>query len=210
MTKHTKQTLSLLFIFLALFNALGCGTSQGLRATSPRSQTSVAGSVVAVEPSLLGIPDAAASDASESVEDGPLFVPNSQNGELIIPLRQGAPAPVMGVLFNGPAVARVSVEFRAQRTRCEIERRRDVELVVARYNADVASMNLALQTQQRTDQVLITARDQDLARLNRLLETQTSASSGPHVTEGLIWAGGGLLLGVLIVGGVVVFANARP
>ena len=189
---------------------MGCGASPGLRAIGPGSQTSDTRSIVAVEPSLLGVPDAAVSDASESVEDAPLFVPNNQNGELIVPLRQGAPAPVTGVLFNGPAVARVSVEFQAQRTRCEIERRHDVDLVVARYNVDVASLNLALQTQQRTDQVLITARDQDLARLNRLLETQTSASSGPHVTEGLIWAGGGLLLGVLIVGGVVVFANARP
>lgn len=159
---------------------------------------------------LLGLPDGGVDDASPQASDAPLFVPNNQNGELIVALRQDAAAPFNGVLFNGPAVARVSVEFQAQQQRCQIERNHDVSLVVARYNADVASLRLAMDTQERTANVLLSGRNQDIARLNRLLQTQTAASSGPHVTEGLIWAGGGLLVGVLVVGGIVVFANSHP
>lgn len=203
-----RQFLALFLVIIAFLNA--CGTNPGVRvgsSTQPQSSESVLSPVVVP---LLGLPDASAvEDASRIPSDAPLFVPNNQNGELIVPLRQDASAPFNGVLFNGPAVARVSVEFRAEQQRCRIERAHDVGLVVARYNADVDSLNLALDTQQRTSQVLLSGRDQDIARLNRLLTSQTNASSGPHIGEGLIWASGGLLVGVVVVGGIVIFANAR-
>jgi hypothetical protein len=58
--------------------------------------------------------------------------------------------------------------------------------------------------------VLLNSRDADIARLNRLLEAQQRQNNGPHVLEGLVWAGGGLLVGALIVGGIVIAVNARP
>lgn len=165
-----------------------------------------------VDSGVWGLPDlsADASAPTDASSDAPLFVPNNQNGELIVPLRQDASAPFNGVLFNGPAVARVSVEFQAQQQRCLIERRHDVDLIVARYNTDIATLNLARSTETRTANVLLAGRDQDITRLQRLLTAQTNENSGPHVTEGLIWAGGGLLVGVLLVGGIVLLVNSNP
>lgn len=202
-----KRLLALVLAFL-----IACGGSQISQPTTPGSSTTQdASALLSTEVPLLGLPDAGVEpDASSRASDAPLFIPNNQNGELIVPLRQDASAPFNGVLFNGPAVARVSVEFQAQQQRCLIERNHDLGLVVARYNADVASLRLAMETQERTANVLISGRDHDIARLNRLLETQVAASSGPHISEGLIWAGGGLLVGVLVVGGIVVFANSNP
>jgi hypothetical protein len=202
-----KRLLSSFLAFLVLFNLLSCSSPQTSRISTPSTDAGVS---LSSDVALLGLPEAGDRDASDSTSDAPLLVPNSQNGELIVPLRQGALSPFNGVLFNGPAVARVSVEFRAQQERCLIERSHDVGLVVARYNTDVASLRLAMETQERTANVLISGRDQDITRLNRLLESQTAANSGPHVVEGLIWAGGGLVLGVLIVGGILIYANSRP
>lgn len=204
-----KRLLALFLALLMIVNPLGCGGSQSMRPTTGTTDD-VASVLVSPDVPLLGLPDGGVEDAPSQASDAPLFVPNNQNGELIVPLRQDASAPFNGVLFNGPAVARVSVEFQAQQQRCQIERNHDVGLVLARYNADVASLRLAMDTQERTANVLLSGRDQNIARLNRLLQTQTAASSGPHVTEGLIWAGGGLLVGVLVVGGIVVFANSHP
>jgi hypothetical protein len=204
-----KRFITLILAFLMVVNPLGCGGSQTIRSIAAATDDD-ASVLVSSDVPLLGLPDSGVEDTPSQASDAPLFVPNNQNGELIVPLRQDATAPFNGVLFNGPAVARVSVEFQAQQQRCQIERNHDVGLVVARYNADVASLRLAMDTQERTANVLLSGRDQDIARLNRLLQTQTAASSGPHVTEGLIWAGGGLLVGVLVVGGIVVFANSHP
>jgi hypothetical protein len=43
-----------------------------------------------------------------------------------------------------------------------------------------------------------------------LLEVQQRQNSSPHVLEGLVWAGGGLFVGALLVGGIVIAVNARP
>lgn len=91
-----------------------------------------------------------------------------------------------------------------------IERRHDVGLVSARYDADVATLNLARTTDARTANLLLSGRDQDIARLQRLLTTQTSENSGPRVGEGLIWASGGLIAGVLLVGGIVLLTRSSP
>lgn len=204
-----RRLLSIFLLFVAFLNAFGCSSSQGIRTNNTFTSSPDASVLNVPDVPLLGLPEASIQDTSENRDASVLHL-NSQNGEQIVPLQQDAHAPFNGVLFNGPAVARVSVEFRAQEQRCLIERRHDVDLLTARYDADIATLQLALRTQQRTGQVLLSGRDQDISRLNRLLESQVQASSGPHVTEGLIWAGGGLLVGVLVVGGIVVFANSRP
>jgi hypothetical protein len=205
-----KQLLAWFLLFLAFLNAFGCSGSQSIRTNTTASTD--ASALIPVDIQLLGLPDlsADASAPTDASSDAPLFVPNNQNGELIVPLRQDASAPFNGVLFNGPAVARVSVEFQAQQQRCLIERRHDVDLIVARYNTDIATLNLARSTETRTANVLLAGRDQDITRLQRLLTAQTNENSGPHVTEGLIWAGGGLLVGVLLVGGIVLLVNSNP
>jgi hypothetical protein len=169
-------------------------------------------SVEPVDVALMGLPIQDASTSSEtSFETSGLSLSSlGSNGELIVPLRQNASAPFSGVLFNGPAVARVSVEFTGLQQRCQIERQHDVSLVTARYTADTESLRLALETQRRTDDILLGSRNEDIARLNRLVAQQSTAINGPHIGEGLVWASGGLLMGVLIVGGVVIFASSRP
>jgi hypothetical protein len=158
----------------------------------------------------MGLPDQDSSfhtDASVEAPN-PLAIPFGSN-ELLVPLMQDARAPFNGVMLNGPAVARVAVEFRSQQRLCLIERNHDLGLVVARYNADISTLQLALDTQRRTDQVVLNARNNDIERLNGLIDRQTDTNAGPHVGEGLIWAGSGLLVGVLLVGGIVIFANAK-
>lgn len=202
-----KQLVSLLFLFLAFLNAFGCSGNQGVIVGYMLEQDAAAFAPADIP--LLGLPTLSLDDAGSSA-DASVIAPNSQNGELMVPLRQDAAAPFNGLLFNGPAVARITVEYQAQQQRCLIERRHDVGLVSARYDADVATLNLARTTDARTANLLLSGRDQDIARLQRLLTTQTSENSGPRVGEGLIWASGGLIAGVLLVGGIVLLTRSSP
>lgn len=159
---------------------------------------------------LLGLPDRQSQDAALLEAQAPILGSNGANGELITPMTTGSRAPYNGVLLNGPAVARISVEFRGQQERCLIEQNRIVSLVEARYVADTDTLRLAADTQRRMDQVLINSLDSDISRLNRILEVQQREASGPHIGEGLAWGAGGLVLGALIVGGVVLATTVRP
>lgn len=202
-----NRLVSAFMLVLMLFHVACASTPP--RSTLPTNITD-AGVLAPVDVPLQGLPDAYQSPEDAQDASIPLTPGPGANGEAIVPLNRGAQAPFNGVLFNGPAVARVAVEFRAQQQRCTIDREHDLSLFRARYNADIASLQLALTTQLRTDQVLLNSRDADIARLNRLLEAQQRQNNGPHVLEGLVWAGGGLLVGALIVGGIVIAVNARP
>jgi hypothetical protein len=203
-----------LMVCLLILQAVACGATQGHSTTlpTPSSTVDAASGITPVDVVILGLPSPDGGVTGESgTEGGAVLIPGGgANGEMIVPLRQDARAPFNGVLFNGPAVARIQVEFQAQQDRCVIDRRHDVALVVARYNSDIASLQLAMDTQRRTDQVLLNGRDTDIARLNRLLTQQSNAANGPHIGEGLVWAGGGLLLGAILVGGIVILAQTRP
>ncbi|TXH11373.1 MAG: hypothetical protein E6R04_01985 [Spirochaetes bacterium] len=207
MKKNTVATL--IMLFLAFFHAACSATPARVNSTLVIPD---AGAATLAQPDvvLLGLPDRAPQDASSHDSQPVLAVGTGANGEMVTPLSTGARAPYNGVLLNGPAVARISVEFRSQQDRCLIEQNRAVSLVEARYVADTASLRLAADTQRRTDQVVINGLDADISRLNRLLETQQREASGPHVLEGLAWASGGLVLGALIVGGVVLATTPRP
>lgn len=194
---------------IALVNVLACSGTNTNRSTIPSLTDASDASVASVDVALLGLPGdgGTPSDASTEASAPILATGVGRNGETIVPLRQGSPAPFPGVLLNGPAVARVAVEFNGQQQRCLIERQHDVALITARYVADTDSLRLALDTQRQTDEVVINSRNDDVTRLNRLLTQQASAASGPHLGEGLIWASGGLLAGVLLVGGIVIFTS---
>jgi len=196
-----KRFISILMALLVIFHGACAGTPIHTITTPPVDS----GTFVPVEVVLQGLE---IPDSSIGLQETSLLLAPGANGEAIVPLNRGNQAPYNGVLLNGPAVARVSVEFHAQQQRYAIDRDHNIALVVARYNADIASLQLALSTQQRADQVILNGRDEDLARLNRLLSTQQNP--GPHIVEGLIWAGSGFLVGVILVGGIVIAANARP
>ncbi len=209
MKKNTTTTL--IMLFLAFFHAACSATPARVNSTLVIPPTD-AGSNILVEPDvvLLGLPDSAPRDTFTHDSQPILTLGTGTNGEIVTPLPVGTRAPYNGVLLNGSAVARISVEFRSQQDRCLIEQNRAVSLVEARYVADTASLRLVADTQRRTDQVIINGLDADIGRLNRLLETQQREASRPHVLEGLAWAGGGLVLGALIVGGVVLATTPRP
>ena len=160
--------------------------------------------------SILGLPDLNSSPDSATGTGNVVISSGGPNGEAILPLTRGEQAPFNGVLFNGPAIARVAVEVGSTQQRCLIERRHDASLLTARYNADVSTLQLALDTQRQTDQIVLDARNNDVARMNRLLDQSNHASSGPHFTEGLIWAGAGTLLGVILTLVGVISINSHP
>jgi hypothetical protein len=202
----SKRIISLLMLLLM------CGACAASNPHHPTfANTSPdAGTLTPVPVTLQGLPDAYTVDEDVSDAALPLTPAPGANGEAIVPLNRGSQAPFNGVLFNGPAVARVAVEFRTQQQRCTLERERDLSLFRARYDADIASLQLALNTQLRTDQVLLNSRDADIARLNRLLEGYQRQSSGPHLLEGLVWAGGGLIVGALVVGVIAITVPPHP
>lgn len=207
-----NQIVATLLASLMTFH-FACGTAQRPLSQTPGSFLSGDGSsyslMVPVDVVLEGLPDASREPDASDVSI-PLISSPGPLGEAIVPLARGAQAPFNGVLFNGPAVARVSVEFQAQQQRCSVNRQHDVALLTARYNSDMETLRLALSTQQRTDQVLLTGRDLDIARLNQMITAQQRQMNGPHLVEGLAWAGGGMLVGSLLIGGIVFLANGRP
>lgn len=206
MKKH-HSALSLLFLyFFHLFATAGCSGSQRLPAQNPPV---LAVDVARVEVSLEGLPELQTPDASTE-DQGILVSSGGANGEIIVPLARGATAPFPGVLFNGPAVARVSVQFRSQQERCTLDRQRDADLMTVRYNADTASLRLALDAQRRADQILLDSRSGDIQRLNNVISLQQRELSSPRIGEGFLWASGGLLVGGLIVGGIFLGLTARP
>jgi hypothetical protein len=205
-----NNVLTLFMLFLTFFHMACSATPARLNSTFIIPAQDAAAAFITPDVVLLGLPDRTSQDASARDSQPVLTVGVGSNGEMVTPLSTGTRAPYNGVLLNGPAVARISVEFRSQQDRCLIEQNRAVSLVEARYVADTASLRLAADTQRRSDQVVINGLDSDVSRLNRLLELQQREASGPHVLEGLVWAGGGLVLGVLIVGGVVLATTPRP
>lgn len=209
-----RRLISFFMAILMSFH-FACSSSQRPPVLTPYpvfSSLPDASQVIPVDVILLGLPETSIPHSDDAglprVEGGQGLFPAGV-GEVITPLHRGAVAPFNGVLFNGPAVARVSVEFRALQSRCLIERRHDTDLLIARYTADLASLRLALDTQVSTDRVLLNGRDADIARLQRVIQGQRPAN-GPHIGEGLIWAGGGLVVGALLVGGIVISTNIRP
>ena len=132
-----------------------------------------------------------------------------QNGESIVPLRRGSRAPYNGVLFNGPAVAQVTVDFNAENQLCSIERQHDHALFVANYSADVASLRLALDTQRREAMVLLDSSSATIRNYAELLQAQerTNHQSSSSFLSDIIWAGGGVIAGFLILGSILIFGR---
>lgn len=192
------------YVMVPLLSLNACSPS-----TNPRTHSTLspAAMLQPLDVALLGLPVADASTGFPEVN--PLNL-QGNNGELIVPLAADARAPFNGVLFNGPAVARVSVEYRAQQERCLIDSRRALGLVEARYNADTSTLNLALDSERATATLLLLNRDLDIARLNRVINLQQTEATRPRIGEGLIWGAGGLIVGALLVGGIVIFTTNRP
>ena len=114
------------------------------------------------------------------------------NGEAIVALHLHQAAPWPGVLFNGPALAFVEVEYRGQAERCLIDRRADLERVGARALADIRNLQATIGAQRTAYDLMLHGRDEEITRLYTYAQHQ---NSNPLLDK-ILWAGGGLLLGV--------------
>jgi hypothetical protein len=136
----------------------------------------------------------------------PLIDGVGPTGELIAPLRAGQPAPYNGVIFNGPAVARVVTEFQAQATQCVIDRQADVDRLRAIAIRDINLLNTSLVSQRRVYELMIQSRDIELRRFYNLTlqaNNNNSINPWPIVLSGLggLVLGGGIMSGILLLNG---------
>ncbi len=161
----------------------------------------------------------AAVDASVNSELPPLPVPQplprivtdggmGPNGELIAPLSVDVRTPFSGVLFNGPALAYLEVEYRAVQQRCLIDRRRETEEVVARYQAQLERLQVSLDSTIAQHRVIVSGRDREIESLNRVITQQTNSMSLTPL-QTMLYIGGGLLVGTLITG-TTAYVLTRP
>jgi hypothetical protein len=94
------------------------------------------------------------------------------NGEIITPLRRGQPAPYNGVLFNGPSVARLNVEFRAQAAQCAIMRQTDLDSMRALALRDISLLNASLDSQREVSRIMLRSRDEEISRMFNYIRRQ--------------------------------------
>lgn len=109
----------------------------------------------------------------------------SGNGELIAPVRQGQAAPFNGVVFNGPAVASIQVQFSAQQQRCMIDRRADMLTIGARAMADLDIMQSEFVAAQQRSIVLLQSRDREINTLRSVTHYNPWLMTGLGMLGGL-------------------------
>jgi hypothetical protein len=201
-----KKIVSLL-LALTLLTNVACLHTQTTPTTSPL-------------PGNSNTLDASTVDASEDaaidnfyVELGPLPSPQplpqlrtdggfGPNGEALAPLRADAHAPFNGILLNIPALAHIEVEYRAVQQRCLIDRRRETELVAARYQAQLERLQVSLDSLSSQHRIVLQGRDREITSLNRIITDQRNASTITPL-QAMLYVGGGLLVGTIITGTTV-------
>lgn len=124
----------------------------------------------------------------------------ANSGATIQPLRERQPAAFNGVLFNGAALAYIEVEFRAIQQRCMIDRRRETQEIIARYQAQLERIQVSLDSTRSQHQIIVGSRDREIQSLNRIITQQQSMSTGNTLTT-ILYVGGGALFGFLLAAG---------
>jgi hypothetical protein len=157
----TKKLFSTLLVIISL---LHCSSPQRPLRPTPYTVDVVLAPVVDYDAYHVSIPPP---------EDAGLIIANRGNpNELVAPLRQNQPAPFPGVLFNGPVLARVEVEFRGQQEQCRIDRQRDVDILAARALTDIRLLQTSINAQGSSYRLMLESRDVEIERLyNQLLST---------------------------------------
>ena len=162
----------------------------------------------AVTSSDSGIPETSVYQVElPPVEEVRLPAPSEDSGERIRPVHLGEPAPFNGVLFNGPSVARLEVEFRGQAARCLIERRSDQQRLIARVTADIQLLQSAMDTERRVNRILLDSRDNEI---NRVYNTSNDLlrRSSPNILNTVLWTAGGVLAGAGVMS--TIYLLTRP
>lgn len=188
-----NKVIALLFVL-----ASGCSGSSSL--TSVRS--------------IPTMPLPSIRDAGQHDESSPTTNPNmapafaitrpDAGAEFIHPMHEGDQAPFNGVLFNAAAIARVEVEMNHQRQRCLIDQQTEIRRHVARSQADISLLESRIETNERINQIIIQARDQEIQLLQRHLRANQSSPVWQYVVIGV----GSAIVGAGIAGVAVHFSHA--
>ncbi len=172
------KKLALICLFVA-----GCSAQQHSVLTPPNIINVDASQVSIVDRDAyqITLPSSPQVAINLPISDG-----SGPNGERIAPVRTGQPAPFNGVLFNGPAVARIEVEFRGQQAQCQINRQADIDRVVAMSTRDIENLTASLEAQRRTYDVVIRNRDSEINRLyNYARNNNQPVNYWPYIGVGL-------------------------
>ena len=190
------------FITISMLALAACSATQRPAVSPPNVYTADAGPAYTVDQDAYNTTLPPAEDVSIhlNVVDGA-----GPNGEIIAPLRTGQPAPFNGVLFNGPAVARIEVEFRGQAAQCRIDRQADLDRLRALAARDINMLNVGMNSQRAAYQLMLRSRDQEITRLYTYIQQNNT----PQVNY---WPYIGLSLGGLVLGAgtATVFFLLRP
>lgn len=154
-------------------------------------------SVPIIDMDVYNIEDATGHSSNlEDVRLPPIQVVDGRgiNGEVIAPLRRGQQAPFDGVLFNGPALAYVEVEYRSQQNRCVIDRITELNRLRAQARTDISHLQVSYFTQQEIMRILLSGRDREITRLQNQL-TQTIRASNNNTLPLILGTVGGLVGG---------------
>lgn len=183
-----------IFLILLILNILSCSSLQRLPHRTPNNYSDASLIVPDVDLSAYRVILPSVSDASVRFSD--------DAGEIIAPLRSGQPAPFAGVLFNGPAVARVEVEFRGQREQCRINSQADLDRMAARSIADIALLQTTINTLTETYLLRLRTQEAELNQVYNLTRINTPTSPWLYVGLGVGGFALGLLTSLLIYVGI--------
>ena len=175
---------------------IACSATQRTPVAPPSVYNGDAGSIAVVDQDAYNITLPSAADVSIHL---PVVDGAGPSGEIIAPLRTGSPAPFNGVLFNGPAVARIEVEFRGQAAQCRIDRQTDIERMRAMAVRDIGLLNVTIHSQDQVYNLMLRSRDQEITRLYNYIQ----ANNNPPIN---LWPYVGLSLGGLVLGAGVMSA----
>ena len=129
------------------------------------------------------------------------------NGELIAGLRIGDKALFSGVLFNVPAVAYIETEYQSVQQRCMIDRRRETQEIIARYQAQVDRLNVSIHSLITEHNIIVANKNRDLNELNNIITQQRDRLNGNGIIQSLLWFGGGTIIGAIGTGAFVLLTR---
>lgn len=119
------------------------------------------------------------------------ITPPANSGARMYPMEVYQQAPYPGVLLNAEAIAFIQTEFTGQQQQCVIQRRAELGALGARAISDLEHYQARYAARQEESRILITGRDEEIARMSR---AYSAASSTPWSTYVLL-VGGGIILG---------------
>lgn len=114
---------------------------------------------------------------------------------MVAPMSQGEAAPFPGVLFNKPAAAKVTVEYKHDSTDCQVEIDKAVGDVIAKKNREISDLTATCNREKAEENARITTLESTLELKQNEIDSLTKqVEAAPKRTT---WFGLGFLGGVV-------------